>query len=482
MAPIDFPLLIGAVLLLVSILSAKLFGSSRIPTMLLFILVGVLAGSEGLGGIYFDDTRLAQSIGIVSLIFILFSGGLDTNWSESRLILKPALWLSSLGVLLTALAVAAMVTIIFHAPFLWSLLVGSIISSTDASAVFSILRAGNLELKGKLKPLLELESASNDPMAVFLTIATLELLMSPQRSALHTGIVFLVQFVAGVLIGWLGGKGMIWLINRVTFGYEGYYPVFSLAMIIFIYALSATLGGSGVLAVYIAGVLVGNSSLTHKRTLIRFFDGLSILGHIALFLTLGLLVFPSDLVVVMGTGLLLSAVLMCLARPLAVFLILLPFRFRFREIVFTSWVGLRGAVPIVLAVFPLSAGIENSRLIFNLVFFIVLTSAVLQGWSINVAAKLLHLAKPLSKKRVRPLEFTAKQGSDTELIDVIIPYDSPVDGKKIVDLNFPDNCIVVLIIREEEHIIPKGGTTLLGGDVLSLLVNKADIGSIQGMF
>jgi len=482
LATIDILLLIGAILIIISILIAKAFHNIGIPTMLLFIAVGMLAGSEGIGGLYFDDALLAQSIGIIALVFILFSGGLDTNWSESKVVVKPALILASAGVFLTAIVVGICVMLIFNTSFLWGLLVGSIISSTDAAAVFSTLRTGNLELKGKLKPLLELESGSNDPMAVFLTIGTIDLLLLPDGTFFHIIFIFFIQLGVGVSLGFLGGKIMEYLINKLNFFYEGIYPIFALAIALLIYSLTSFIGGSGFLAIYIAGIILGNVNFVHKRSLIRFFDGLSVLSQITMFLTLGLLVFPSDLIPVIGVGFLISAVLIFIARPMSIFITLIPFKFNFREKVFTSWVGLRGAVPIILATFPLIAGVTNSRLIFDLVFFIVLTSALLQGWSINLVAKFLNLAKPLPKKITIPLEFTSDNKNDTDLVEIIVPYNSQIDGRQIVDLNFPENSRIVLVIRDDKNIIPSGGTILEGGDVLLLLADKKNNDFIKEIF
>ncbi len=482
MAAIDILLLIGAILIIISILISRLFRNSGLPTMLLFIIVGMLAGSEGIGGIYFDNTLLAQSIGIIALVLILFSGGLDTKWTESKSVFKPAVLLATVGVIITAVITAVCVMLIFNTSFLWGLLVGSIISSTDAAAVFSVLRSGNLELKGKLKPLLELESGSNDPMAVFLTVATIELLLSPGGTFLHMVYIFFVQISLGIALGFSGGKVMAYLINKLNFFYEGIYPIFALSLALLIYSLTAVIGGSGFLAIYIAGIILGNVGFVHKKSLIRFFDGLSWLSHIAMFLTLGLLVFPSGLIPIIGVGFILSAVLIFIARPLSVFITFIPFKFNFKEKAFTSWIGLRGAVPIILATFPLIAGVANARLIFYLVFFIVLTSALIQGWSINFVSKLLNLSKPIPKKISIPLEFTSDIKDDTELVEIIVPYNSKTDGKQIVDLNFPGDSRIVLVIREDKNIIPAGGTILKGGDTLLFLVNKNDNVSLKEIF
>lgn len=482
MLSIDLLLLIGATLILISILLAKLSHNIGIPTMLLFIGVGILAGSEGLGGIYFDDAGLAQSIGIIALVFILFSGGLETNWSESKQVSLPSFFLASIGVLITAVIIGLFVMWLFDTSFLWGLLFGSIISSTDAAAVFSILRTGNISLKGKLKPLLELESGSNDPMAVFLTIGTIELLLSPEKSFLSLISLFLLQIGLGGVIGFGGGRLMAYLVNKLNFFYEGIYPIFALSVALLIYSSTAVLGGSGFLAIYIAGVVLGNCQFVHKRSLIRFFDGLAVLSQITMFLTLGLLLFPSELLDYIGLGFLLSGVLMFIARPLSVLITLVPFKFQIKEKIFASWVGLRGAVPIILATFPLIMGIENSHLIFNLVFFIVLTSALFQGWSINFIAKLLNLDAPLEKKRNLPIEFTSSVKDDTELIEIVVPYNSKVVGRQIVDLNFPEDSRIILVTRDERNIVPSGQTTLEEGDILSMLINIKNIDSIKQIF
>lgn len=479
---IDYLLLTGAILLLLSILLAKSLDKIGIPTLLLFIGIGMLAGSEGIGGIYFDDPSLAQSIGIISLVFILFSGGLDTNWKETKIAVKPAFTLATLGVVVTAVIIALFVMLIFKTTFLWGLLIGSIISSTDAAAVFSILRVGNVNLKRDLKPTLELESGSNDPMAVFLTVGTIELLLNADKSFVDLIIYFALQFFVGAIIGLAFGKFMVYLINKLKFSYEGIYPVFALALCFLIYSVPTLVSGSGFLAVYIAGIIVGNSKIVHQKALIRFFDGLAVLSQIAMFLTLGLLVFPSRLMDVLWTGLLVSGILIFVARPISVFITLIPFKYNLKEKTFISWVGLRGAVPIILATFPLIMGVENSNLIFNLVFFVVLTSSLVQGWSLKFVSKKLDLAVTATKKRNIPIEFTPDSDLDTELIEIIIDENSEIINKQIVELNFPDNCRIILIWRNNNSIIPSGGTTFQANDKLLVLVNEENKNAVNEIF
>ena len=372
-------LLIGSLLLLISILAGKTSYKFGVPTLILFLSVGMLAGSEGIGKIEFNDPQLAQFIGIVSLNFILFSGGLDTNWRS----IKPVLWhgisLSTLGVLLTAVSVGLFVWAITDFSIYEGLLLGSIVSSTDAAAVFSILRSKNMALKANLRPTLELESGSNDPMAYFLTIAFLGLVVNQEQSLWSIVPLFLQQILIGAALGFIFGKLSELVINRITLDFEGLYPVLAIALMFVIFSATDRLGGNGFLAVYLSGVYLGNQDLIHKRTIMRFFDGLAWLMQIVLFLTLGLLVYPSDIVPILGLGILVSGFLILVARPIGVWLSLSFFKMKTRRRWYISWVGLRGAVPIVFATYPLLAGIEKAHMIFNIVFFVSLTSVLNSG-------------------------------------------------------------------------------------------------------
>ncbi|MCI0707352.1 MAG: potassium/proton antiporter [Ignavibacteriae bacterium] len=482
MVGIEYILLIGSALILLSVTIAKLSDNFGVPVLLLFLSVGMLAGSEGPGGIYFDDARLASSVGVIALLFILFGGGLDTNWPRVRPVLGKAASLSTLGVLLTALAIGILVHLALDTSLIAGLLLGAIISSTDAAAVFSVLGSKQVSLRGNLKPLLELESGSNDPMAVFLTIGLIELITIPETTVVRLIALFCLQMGIGALLGLSLGRAMVYLLNKVRFSYEGFYPVFALACVAFIFALTSVLQGSGFLAVYLAGIVVGNSEFVQKKSLFRFVDGLAWLGQICMFLTLGLLVFPSQLVPVIGIGLVVSAFLMFVARPLGVFLALSLTDMTVKEKVFVSWVGLRGAVPIILATFPLTARLPDAGILFNLVFFIVLTSALFQGWSIPLVAKFLGVATPALPKRQFPLEFAAPIDSNTELMDFIVPYHAAVVGKSVVEIGLPPGCLVVLLSRGDEYIVPSGGTTLEESDTLLILVKKAELAAVREIF
>jgi cell volume regulation protein A len=442
----------------------------------------MLAGSEGPGGIYFDDAGMAQSLGVLALVFILFAGGLDTDWSSARPVLWQATSLATLGVLITALLVGVLAHAVFNFSLLEGLLLGAVISSTDAAAVFSVLRARSVNLRSSLKPLLELESGSNDPMAVFLTIGLIQLLTSAETSYFQIAQLFVLQMGLGALLGFGLGKLLALLLNRLKFVYEGFYPVFALAFAGFVYGATALVGGSGFLAVYVAGLVAGNSDFVHKKSLLRFFDGFAWLSQIGMFLTLGLLVFPSRIVPVLGAGLLISAFLMFVARPLSVFIALTFSRLNWREKGFVAWVGLRGAVPIILATFPLLAKLPNAELLFNLVFFIVLTSALLQGWSIPAVARLLQVDAPAERKRQYPLEFAPPAGLDTDLVEFIVPAHAAVAGKSLVELGMPHDSLIVLISQNEEFIVPSGGTVLNEGDVVLALVNKRNLPEVRAIF
>lgn len=474
MISIEYILLGVGALLLVSILGSKASGRLGVPSLLLFLLVGMLAGSEGPGRIPFDDAYVAQSVGIVALVLILYAGGLETRWQDVRAVLGKAAALSTFGVLLTAIVVGLFAAWWLGFTLLEGILLGAIISSTDAAAVFSVLRARSVGLRGEIRPLLEVESGSNDPMAVFLTVGLTGVLSNADASLLGLIPSFFQQMALGALLGYGLGRAMVIVINRMRLEYDGLYPVLSLALVVLTYSLTAALGGNGFLAVYLAGLVMGESDFIHKQSLIRFHDGLAWLMQITMFLVLGLLVFPSRLVPVIWVGLALSLVLMFVARPLSVFLTLALTRMRWREKAMISWVGLRGAVPIILATFPLLAGVPQAETIFNLVFFIVITSVLLQGTTLTWAAKRLGVDAPLLFRRQYPLEFVQTGGFKTsnEMVEIPLEDDSPAVGRRIVELRLPKDALILLVAREDEFIVPRGDTRLEAGDRLLVLADK----------
>lgn len=473
-------LLLGvAILLLLSILASKASGRLGIPALLIFLTIGMLAGSDGPGTIYFADYELAQNLGVLALVFILFSGGMDTNWTYVRPALWKALSLSTVGVLLTAILVGSVVVFILDFSWLEGLLVGAIVSSTDAAAVFSIMRSRGVSLRGQLAPIIELESGSNDPMAVFLTTALVGLLLDPQLSLSSLLPQLILQMSLGALWGFLFGKLGVILVNRLNLEYEGLYPVLMIGWVLLTYSVATTLGGNGFLTIYLTGIIMGNAYLIHKNSLRRFHDGLAWLMQIVMFLTLGLLVFPSQLPAVIGVGLLISVVLIFVARPISVFIALLPFKMNFREQLMVGWVGLRGAVPIILATFPLLAGLDQRGTIFHLVFFTVLTSVLIQGTTIPLVARWLQVDSPMRQRVRAPLEFEPTHGVQGDLVEIEVSAGSPAVGKPIVDLSLPKGVLFALIGRGERFIVPTGSTVLEPGDVILLLADHETRKQVQ---
>lgn len=459
-------LLVGSVLLIISILAGKTSYKFGVPTLVFFLAVGMLAGSEGIGRINFNDAGLAQFVGIISLNFILFSGGLDTSWKSIRPVLRQGMVLSTLGVLITAIAIGLFVTAVTDFTIYEGLLLGSIVSSTDSAAVFSVLRSKSLALKDNLRPALELESGSNDPMAYVLTITFTGLVVNQDASLLSTLPNFFIQILVGAAMGYACGQLSKLAINRIKLDFEGLYPVLVIALMFLAFSATEAFGGNGFLAVYMSAVYLGNQELIHKKTIVKAFDGYAWLMQIVLFLTLGLLVYPSHLVSVMGIGLLISVFMMLVARPLGVFISLAFFKMKNRSRVFISWVGLRGAVPIVFATYPLLAGVEKSAMIFNIVFFISLTSVIVQGTSLSLVAKWLHVALPEKVKPRSQVEKMLYDGLRSEFEELHIFADSKVVGKRIVDLNFPRSAIISMIRRADKYVTPSGSTVLQEGDVL----------------
>lgn len=467
-------LLIGSILLGLSIIAGKTSFRLGVPTLIFFVFIGMLAGSEGLGKINFDNPAVARFIGIVALNFILFSGGLETRWE----VIKPVFWngltLSTVGVFLTAVSVGVFVWAVTDFTFYEGLLLGAIVSSTDAAAVFSILRSKSIGLKKNIRAVLELESGSNDPMAYFLTIAVMGLIMSQEHTALSVIPLFVKQVIIGGTIGLLAGRLGKELINRIELDFEGLYPVMVIALMFFTFSFTDFIGGNGFLSVYLSAVYLGNQYLIHKKTIMQVFDGLAWLMQIVLFLTLGLLVFPSQIIPVLGLGLLVSAFLMFVARPLSVFVSLLPYRLKFKTITFISWVGLRGAVPIVFATFPLLAGIGKSHMIFNLVFFISLTSVLLQGTTLGIVAKWLHVSVPVKARQKTPPDIELSDTMKSELTEIEIDDRSPAVGKRILDLGFPRAALIAIIKRKGSFITPNGSTVIEPNDKLVIIAENAE--------
>lgn len=385
-------IVIIGVILFISVYASKISEKIGIPLLLMFLGIGMLLGSEGIGGIEFDNALLTQAIGTIALIFILYSGGLDTFWEEVKPVAINGILLATFGVLITALVMACFIYLILGFTFLESMLLGSIVSSTDAAAVFMILRSQKIRLKNNIRPLLELESGSNDPMAIFLTIIVLQILTMPQANAVSEWFFyFVIQFVIGGVLGLVCGYLFPKICQFINISQAGLYPLISVAWLFMIFGLSSLLGGNGFLSIYIAGIMTNKFAFPNKAHIIAFHDVIAWMMQIVVFLVLGLLVFPSELPEIAIQALILSLVLIFIARPMSVFISLMKSKYSTKEKAYISWVGLRGAVPIILATYPYAYKLENSHMIFNVVFFMVLVSVLLQGVTIGFMAKRLGI-------------------------------------------------------------------------------------------
>ncbi|HEX8060694.1 MAG TPA: potassium/proton antiporter, partial [Cyclobacteriaceae bacterium] len=446
-------LLLGSILLFISIIASKTSFKLGIPTLILFLIVGMLAGSDGPGGIYFDDPETAQFLGVVALNFILFSGGLETKIESVKPILKDGIALATIGVLITAVLVGVFAAYVLGFSVTEGILLGAVVSSTDAAAVFSILRSRSVGLKGNIRPLLEFESGSNDPMAYFLTVSVIDLVQHPDASILQLIPKFFIGMIIGGACGYFHGRAMTWVVNKIKLEVDGLYPVLILALVFFTFSFTDRIGGNGFLAVYVSAIILGNSNFIHKKSLIRFYDGQAWLMQIVMFLALGLLVYPRQMLQVVPQGLLITAFLIFIARPVAVFVSLARATdLNWRKKLFLSWVGLRGAAPIVFATYPLLAHVIYANTIFNLVFFISAISVLLQGTTLPVMAKWLHVSVPEKLKRKFPLDIELKEDLRSTLVEVDVATNSPAVGRAVVDLRLPKNAMIVLIHRNGKYL------------------------------
>ena len=470
MFAIDHLILLAAALLLVGTISSKLSSRLGLPVLVLFVAVGMLAGENGIGRIDFDNYVVAHAIGTVGLALILFDGGLQTRTRALRAVWKPAMLLATVGVLVTAAITGAAAAAVLNVPLTVGLLLGSIVASTDAAAVFSVLRVQGLHLSERVAATLEIESGSNDPMAIFLTIGLLELLGGQLNSAVGAVALFATQMGVGGGVGLGAGWLAVRLINRIQLGASGLYPVLAAACGLVAFGGAATLGGSGFLAIYVAGIVLGNSRMVFQRGVFLFMDGVAWISQISMFVVLGLLSTPTELVSVARPALVVAAVLMFVARPLAIVPLLLPFGFSLREQLLIAWGGLKGAVPIIVATFPLMFGHPDGRLLFNVVFFVVLISATLQGGTLPLLARALGLQQPEAPTPAgAALEILALKQIDAEILEVAVGPGSLVAGRSVAQLHLPEGALVALIARADTLLAPRGSTVVHVGDYLFVI-------------
>lgn len=475
-------ILVAGTLFLISILATAITPRLGVPLLLVFLIVGLLAGEDGPGGIHFTDYKTANVAGTAALAVILFDGGLRTPMSNFRVGLRPALMLATVGVLITTSIVGALAAWLFSLPIAEGLLIGAIVGSTDAAAVFSLLSTRAVRLNNRISSALEIESGTNDPMAVMLTIGLVHYLLAPEHyGALEVAKLLSMQVVFGVALGYAGGYLLIRTLNEVTLG-DSLYPLLAMFGGLLIYGVTATVGGSGFLAVYLAGLMLGNQPIRAFASIKRFHDGIAWLAQIGMFLVLGLLATPSRMVEVAVPALITAAVLTFIARPVAVGISLLPFHFPWREQVYMSWVGLRGSVPMVLATFPLLAGLKNATLFFDVAFFIVLVSLIVQGWTVAPVARLLGLQMPPVSTRVRRADIDLPGTRGYEMVSYRLARTSALIGKRPKQLPLEDSSRIVSLTRAGKLIPYRDWGVLKGGDYLSLIVSKAELPELDKLF
>lgn len=471
-------LLIGSILFFISMLVGKAGHRFGVPVLLLFLVVGMTFGSDGFG-LQFENVQTAMTIGTICLTIILFSGGLDTKFSEIKPVIWPGVVLATLGVFITAILTGYFTYWLSGHMFpavgislLTAMLLASTFSSTDSASVFGILRSKGLSLKNNLRPLLELESGSNDPMAYMLTIMFMGIIQSGADPNIGMmAITIVIQLVVGTGMGYFLGKGSVFIINRIRLNNASLYPILLLILGIFIFASTYFLKGNGYLAVYIAGLVIGNSKFSHKRTSMKFMDGFAWMSQILLFLTLGLLVNPGELIEVLVPALVISAFLIFVGRPLTVFLTLIPFRkVGFKDKLYVSWVGLRGAVPIIFAILPLAEGVPHARWIFNMVFVITIVSLLVQGTSLPLVARWLKLAdKPAKYKEFEDFDVEFAEEIKSAMTEIVITEETLQYGKNLMEMPLPDKTLAVMVKRGEQYFVPTGQTELHAGDKLLVI-------------
>ncbi|EMH4043716.1 potassium/proton antiporter, partial [Providencia stuartii] len=482
MPTIEQLILLTSILILLGIFSSKLSARLGLPMLVMFLFIGMLAGEDGIGQIAFNNVNVSYAVGSLALALILFDGGLQTSVKSIRLVWKPAFTLATFGVLITAGITGLAAAYILGIPLLEGLLLGAIVGSTDAAAVFSLLRNAGIYLNERLQSTLEIESATNDPMAIFLTVGLLQLLMNQSASGSELLLLFVSQMGIGTLVGLSVGWISIKIINKIKLLATGLYPVLVAACGLLSFGLASNLQGSGFLSIFVTGVVIGNARFVFQRNTFLFHDGLAWLSQIIMFVMLGLLVNPSSLLEVWFEGLVIALVLTFIARPIAVVPVLKFFKFSREEITLVSWVGLRGSVPIILAIFPFIYGLPGANLIFDVVFFVVLISATLQGSTLPYVARKLNLMQPPPLLPAATLDITAVDQIDADLVEYTLGEDCSAVGRRLSQLALPDQTVIAMITRGKSVLPPRGSTRLIADDHLFVVLKPENRLFLERLF
>lgn len=471
----NYHITLFSLLAIISVVAARFINRFGVPALVLFLCFGMLAGSDGLQLIEFSDPNLAQIFGTVALVIILFDGGMQTKWHSVRPIMAPALTMATVGVVVTAVVVGIAAKQLFAITWLEAMLLGSIVGSTDAAAVFAVLSGKNI--KDRLARTLEAESGTNDPMAVFLTISFITLIQADgDGSILKLAPMFVWQMGVGLAVGYLLGRLTVWVMDRIRLDSGGLYPVLGISAAFFAYGTSSMANASGFLAVYVLALVIGNADVPYRHSIFRFNEGFAWMMQMLMFIVLGLLVFPGEIFAdFLVTGLILSGVLIFIARPLGVGLSLLFYRYSAREFVFLAWSGLRGAVPIVLATYPLLAGLTHSQDFFNVVFFVVLTSTLVQGTTILPLARWLGLEDPARPAPRHSIELVTAGRTNMDIIEYTVSEEDEIVGQEIRNLKLPPGTLITAIIRNDQIVIPSGSKIIQVNDLLFVMLAKKDI-------
>ncbi len=488
---VELVLLVLSLLFFASIFTDKIGYKFGVPALLMFLAVGMIFGPDGIGALFNDDgvgymlkTETAEALSAIALCIILFSGGMDTKLTDIRPVLAPGVTLATAGVLITAVVTGFILFYVFgwlnsleSVTLSMSLLIAATMSSTDSASVFSILRTNGIGIKHNLRPLLELESGANDPMAYVLTTTLIGVVTAKTAvSGLEIVQTIVIQLVMGTVIGFFFGKGLVELMRRVKLSNESLYPIMVLTACIFIFSVTYFMKGNAYLAVYVGGLIIGNSKFTRKHQTKSFFDGLTWLAQLSMFLMLGLMVRPHELLNwhVLFAGLIISVVMVCISRPLAVYLCMVPFRqYTHKDKLFLSWVGLKGAVPIIFAVMCKAEGVAHADLLFNIIFLCTIVSLLTQGTSLSSMAKRLQVAtEPVKLKKLVHFDIELPEEIQSSATEIEVTWDMVADGNHLREINLPPQTLVIMVRRGEDFFVPTGQSELAEGDQLLVLTDN----------